>query len=482
MEWPYIFARGRASFIDFFAEIFEVIWSDRMKEGLPSGPDAAGWFYDRLAFHGWPARREAPDRVLNEVNVPLLQSAVLRSLRLCGRPELIEEQLAIADHIWIAMKCLTERRRAGNRDPELAARLRSLVAASPCQGNALLHRVIAEISERRANVPEAMPAAVVLHRSSTPVTYVTYDDAVRALAGTIANFKAPSPLVLENISFEQCERLIRLADPANDPRQGVETYIPMIKFTPNGHVVAQQQWTSTSSSESPNTLIRPAIAAANSFGLPIPWQHELMTRVWSRGFVQKYLACLGALNDASRFYEELSKYEDVLILSLCDANQYEPVRKYIDARIIPTLMRYISSGTDELFEGLCMLALQVNTREIDPVLSGLLYRWSQRFDRTSIAAQHDVNLPLWRGFQRLTEHPRFASISGRMSLLEKVLQTPIQWFHAQEIVRVLERDPRSYILIESRLFRAENWEHFYQEEIDRLDDAAERLFVQLLEE
>ena len=188
------------------------------------------------------------------------------------------------------------------------------------------------------------------------------------------------------------------------------------------------------------------------------------------------------MNDSSRFYEELSKYEDVLILSLCDANQCEPVRKYIDARIIPTLTRYVSSGTDELFEGLCMLALQINTPEIDPVLSGLLYRWSQRFDRASSASQHDVNIPLWRGFQTLTEHPRFASINGWMSLLEQVLQTRILWFHAQEIVRVLERDPRSYILIESQLFRTENWGHFYQAEIDRLDDAAERLFVQLLEE
>jgi hypothetical protein len=481
-EWPYVFAKGRDFFINFFAGIFEEIWSDRIiKQDLPSGADAAGWFYDRLAFHEWPTRHDAPDRVLNELNVPLLQGAVLRSLRLCGRPELIEQQLATANHIWIAMKCLTERRRAGNINSELAARLQSLVEASPCQGNVLLHRVIDEINNRRATASEVGPATVVPYGRSMAVSYITYDDAVRALSGTVTNFKATSPLVLESITAEQCERLIRLADPTNDPHQGVETYIPLIQFTSNGHIVARQQWTSTGSGESPNALIRPAIAVANNFGLSIPWQQELMTRAWSRDFVKKYLACLGALNDSFRFYEELSKYEDVLILSLCDVNQCEPIRKYIDARIIPTLMRYITSGTDELFEGLCMLALQVNTPEIEPVLSGLLYRWSQRFDRTSIASQHDGNISLWRGFREITEHPRFTSISGWMSLLEQVLQTRIQWLHAQDIVRVLERDPRSYILIESRLFKAENWEHFYQEEIDRLDDAAERLFVQLLE-
>jgi hypothetical protein len=57
----------------------------------------------------------------------------------------------------------------------------------------------------------------------------------------------------------------------------------------------------------------------------------------------------------------------------------------------------------------------------------------------------------------------------------------MRWYHADNIVRVLERDPRSYILIESRLFKAANWEHFHQDEIDRLDNAAERLFAQLLE-
>lgn len=482
-EWPYVFAKGRAFFIDFFAEIIEAIVNDWItKQGLPSGADAAGWLYDRLAFHGWPSRREAPDRVLNELNVPLLQSAVLRSLRLCERPELIEQQLATADSTWIAMKCLTERRRAGNIDSELSSRLRSIVEASPCQGNALLLRVISEITNRRESVSEGWPAVVVPYGNSTAVSYITYDEAVHALSGDIANFKAIPPLVLQGISSEQCERLIRLADPANDPHQGVETYIPNIQFTSNGHVVAQQQWTSTGLRESPSAHLRPAIAVANSFGLPIPWQQELMTRTWSGNFVQKYLACLGALNDSTRFYEELSKYEDVLILPLCNVNQCEPVRKYIDARIIPTLMRYLSSGTDELFEGLCTLALQVNTPEIAPVISGLLYRWSQRFDRTSVASQHDQNVPLWRGFRELTKHPRFSSISEWMHLLEQVLQTRIRWHHAQDIVRVLERDPRSYILIESRLFRAENWEHFYQEEIDRLDDAAERLFVQLLEE
>jgi hypothetical protein len=62
-----------------------------------------------------------------------------------------------------------------------------------------------------------------------------------------------------------------------------------------------------------------------------------------------------------------------------------------------------------------------------------------------------------------------------------VLQAQLAWYNAENIVRVLERDPRSYVLIECRLFRATNWAHFHQDEIDRLDAAAERLFPELLE-
>jgi hypothetical protein len=478
-----IFTRGRAGFIDFFADVFEAAWKDRIStQGLPSGVEAAGWLYDRLAFHGWPARREAPDCVLNELNVPLLQTGVLRSLRLCGRPELIEQQLVTADHIWIAMKCLMERSKTGNVAPEVASRLKDIVEASPYQGNALLHRVIDEIANRPATPKGGRPEAVAYRVVPAPPTHVTYDYAVRALSGVAVNFEAKLTLILEALTEEQCEALIRLADPANDPNRGIETYIPLIKFTADGHVVAQRQVTYKNSGESISALLRPAIAAANKFRLAIPWQQEIMTGVWASGFIPKYLACLGALNDQDRFYEELTEHEDILFPYLCDAGISGSIRSYIDARIVPMLTRYISSGTDDVFEGLCVLALQVNTPEIDPVLSGLLYRWTQRFDTTSLVSQHDMNIPLWRGFDRLTEHARFAMIPEWQSLLSRVMQVPIRWYHAENVVRVLERDPRSYILIESRLFKTENWEHFYHDEIDRLDSAAERLFSQLLED
>jgi hypothetical protein len=475
-----IFARGRAGFVDFFADVFEVSWKGSMfPQGVPSGTEAAGWLFDRLLDHGWPAKRKAPDLVLNELNIPMLQSAVLRSLRFCGRPDLIEEQLAGADHVWFAVKCLLERSRAGIRDLELASRLKSIIEASPWRGNPLLHRIIDERGTRVAPAPPSQ-ANVASQEASVRVCHVSYDDAVRTLFGASADFKAESPLVLGAVTAEQCERLIRFADPANDRDRGVETYVPLVQFTSDGYVVARRQ-VAYRGAESTNALLRPAIAAGNRFGLPIPWHEEVMTGVFASGYVPKYLACLAALNDSDRFYAELAKHEGVLVPHLCKAGNATPVLKYVDVRIIPFLARHVSSGTDEIFEGLCTLALRISTPEIDGVLAGLFYKWTQRFNLASPVLQHDENHALWRGFNRLSEHPRFNMIEEWQPRLAEVLRVPMSWWRAENVVRVLERDPRSYILIESRLFRTVNWEHFHRDEIDRLDDAADRLFNQILE-
>jgi hypothetical protein len=54
-------------------------------------------------------------------------------------------------------------------------------------------------------------------------------------------------------------------------------------------------------------------------------------------------------------------------------------------------------GTDELFEGLCTLALRIDAPEIDPVLAGLLYRFTRRFDVRAAVLQRSDNHALWRG-------------------------------------------------------------------------------------
>jgi len=473
-------AKGHQDFVGFVEGIFDANNSDAISpQGLPSGTAAAEWLFNRLIRHGSPANVSAPDQVINELAVPLLQSAVLRSLRLCGRPDLIEEQLAGTDHVWLAMKCLKERARIGASDEEIASRLRTLVSASPCRGEALLDRVIGEWYGARVTRPNSSQPISSRPPTTTASARLSYDDMVGILRGTSPPSNLPASLMLTGaVTSGQFDYLVSLADPANDPERGIETYLPLISFTGNGHVVAQRRMTHLGTADTPRERIRPAIAAANSFGIPVHWQEALMTGYLASIFVPRYLACLGALDSSERFYEHLDRHEQDLMPYLCDVSKSEPVRKYIDRRIIPMLSRYAFAGTDEMFEGLCTLAAQIDDPEIDPVIRGLLVRWQGRFDVRSPLPQHSTNPPLWRGFKRLVEHPQFQAINDWRSHLSTVLQAQVAWYHADEIVRVLERDPRSYVLIESRLFKALNWEHFAQDEIDRLEDAAERLFGQ----
>ena len=206
-----IFARGKTGFVAFFGEIFEETWKASMfREGLPPGAELATWLFDRLTHCGWPAQNEAPDRVLNELHIPILQSAVLRALRLLGRADLIETQLPNAYHVWFAMKCLMERARAGKRDPELNARLKNLADMSAVKGHALLYRVIDEFAVNGAISPvSALPPAASQETASPPGLHLSYEDAVRALSGMDPDFKSAAPLVLE-LGDERTARTSRI--------------------------------------------------------------------------------------------------------------------------------------------------------------------------------------------------------------------------------------------------------------------------------
>lgn len=478
-----IYANGKESFVSFFGEIFDTRWKECISsQDIPSGADAASWLFDRLAHHGWPVNRHAPDLIVNELHIPILHAAVLRSLRLCGRSDLIEEQIECSYHSWFTAKCIKERLMIGRPDIQVAIRLKSIIAASPWKDHWLPNGIINErCGANYTNSTAASPVTVTHKAIELPMSYVHYDEVVRNLAGTSLSLQTKPLFVINSLTAEQCEHLIRLLNPTNDPQHGIEKFIPSIRFVSSGHVVAQRQITSTGNSEPINASLRPAVAAANKFGLDIPWHNELLTGILSKAYIQKVLECLGLQNDSDRFYDELAKSPDAFMHHICESTWNSPILKYVDARMIPFLYRYVFSGTHELFEGLCTLSLRVTSPEVDVVLAGLFYRWTQQFDVKSRAIQHHDNYPLWRGFDRLAEHPRFNQIKEWQSRLAAVLQAPLSWYRKQNIVRVLERDPRSYIQIEQMLFKYANFEHFHQDEIDRLDEAAERLFHELLE-
>jgi hypothetical protein len=191
------------------------------------------------------------------------------------------------------------------------------------------------------------------------------------------------------------------------------------------------------------------------------------------------LACFAATGDAEAFYAILYRDPDLLLPHLCSDATRRWRAALIDDRMVPFLAMNMSSGTDEVFAGLCELARAVSSPAIDDVLSGLFQRWTGHFKGWRTTGPRQTSHHIWRAFGDLTGHPRFDHIEGWQRLLSSVLYAPLAWYHKQHVARVLERDPGAYIQLESLLFKSEDWAHYYEDEIDRLEQAAERLFGQV---
>lgn len=447
--------------------------------GLSPAREAANWLYDRLETHGWPADRGAPDAVIGELNTPLLHSAILRALRRADRFDLIEVELARAEHVWTATKCLVELSHAQYDITELPNRLRELVARSQVADDPRLEAAIANFAPQ-VREPARKPTRV----SDAParqVSYVRlgYEEASEILAGERSDpdSENKAAVVLDELTLEQFERLVRLADPANDrDSSGTERYVPGVVLGRNSYSVAQRSITYSGNSGSPGAWIRPALVAANFCDVPIKWHEEILSSRYPDRYVSRMFAALATRGDANVFYRVLYQNPRVLLPYVCSDGVRQQVKDFLDDRMIPFLSMHLTTGTDDILEGLCGLARAIVSPAIDPVLSRLLRRWTGHFEAWRRSGRFSTSHHMWRAFRDLTEHPRFDRIEDWHGLLMPVMQAPIRWHEKQSITRVLERDPRSYIQLECFLFKAEDWESFFEDEIDRLQESVERHF------
>lgn len=472
------FMDSRKRFVDLVAGIH-----DDCKEGLidtrgvPSGKDVADWLYGRLKFHGWPKDRSAPDKVINELHIPLLHSAIYRALNRTGRGDLIKAKLAQANHVWTATKCMMEIHRAELTETHTVENIKALVSISPVGGDPILDVVIDNFHRAKA-IPNVAKQEDRPPNKDSIGTSMSYDEALAALSGNIPapGLKSQSPIILKEFTINQFNDLVRQASPINDRHRYEERYVPGISFSQESHTVAQRQQTSKGDTTPAGTWIRPAIVAANHFGIAIPWHKELLSSPYQGEYVKKLIACLSATGDSQLFYNVLYQTPHLLLPHICTYQARQLIAEFIDDRLITFLSMHASSGTEEIFEGLCALSTFIDSSAIDPTLSILFTRWTDRFKHKSIKGVQQINHHWWRAFRSLTNHSRFEHIKDWFSLLSPVIYTPLPWYHKQDVTRILEQDSRFYIQLEPLLFKSEDWEHFYESEIERLQEAAERLF------
>ncbi len=108
------------------------------------------------------------------------------------------------------------------------------------------------------------------------VTYVRYEDVVRALADADFPFDQKRPLVLQDLTGPQYSHLAQLLDPGMDYRHVMSTSEPAVLFMRGGYMIGAAVVNQVDNSRDLRTALRPAVAAANRFNLVIPWHRELL--------------------------------------------------------------------------------------------------------------------------------------------------------------------------------------------------------------
>ena len=478
------FLEGREGFGQLLSDICGD-WSKGLVDtgSVVSTGALGGWLYNRLESAGWPFSHNAPEIVVNELNTPLLFSAVLRSLRRVGRTDLIEAQIEKTDELWFVTKCVVECIRSGYAGAHAADRLRALVTRSGVARDQRLDNIVEEVraggrKPRQSSVGRSSPTALTS-------TNVSFDEAV----GWLNEREKPDQLVgelvvlLRELSPEQFVRLVQLADPENDAEHGVETYVPGISLRGDDHTVGRRQVSYSGSGETRAAVIRPAIVAANVYDLEISWHEKLVKTPFGESYVRRVLHCIAVSLNSKVLYDQLRRYSEDFLQPLGSYPLCVHMAPLIDDRIVPILATSVELGTDGMLESLSTLARMVPSSEIDGVLASLFKRWAAQLEG---GQSTDIGQPshhFWGAFRELTSHPRFKEVKDWPTRLAAVLYSPrVAWFHRQDVARVLERDPRSYIHLERVRSETEDWEHFYVDELELLEQACERLFRRVAEE
>lgn len=461
---PLLVGGGETAFIDTVVHVLERNWD--LNE-IPAA-EVGRWLYQSLK------NSDVYSHVSNTLYIPLLQAAVLRGFRLCERPDEIEAVLAQSQSLWLSVRCLQERRRVSDVDPIMVGRLRQMVADSPVRNNPMLVQLVDQMEQARKNPRvEVVPKKFAAVAKQTTARILDYETALRALRGTEEIGEKDPIIALAPLDQSQVRRLIVLVDPVNEPDRGGGRFERSVSFTPRGHTVGHR---SSSYNRTPTVhyRLRPAVAAANRYREPMPWHEERMREPWVIQYAPQFLACLGAQGDSERFYSALEDAESILLPCLGRYRESVP-ESLLDDRLAPILSRHLSQGDDTYFEALCMLTRHVQSAAAIPLLSRLLQRWKGCFE-AALLGESDKRTAMWRGFARLKEHPLFKEVPAWRQTLEEVLQKHVAWYNKRDILRILEEDPCSYIIIERCLLQEEDWSHPHRPEIDHLDAAADQLF------
>lgn len=465
-----VFTRGRGEFIAAFTPLIGSCWANATSAyDAPDPTNVTTWLYDRLALHGAPSL-DASRRVDDEVHVPMLQAAVLRGLRLTGRLDLLEDVTCNGYSEWCIMRALMERLKSGDVNDAVLDRLQGAVDTGAFRQSVALRNVLRHTQDRRTgDAPPFTDYAV-----EPTATIVTPD----TLPDLLATAEPPTaPYVLQGFEKMALHRLTIDLAPERDSRmQRVVPTEPRLLLT-SGQPVVDGTRVEYGAPPSPaRKHLRPALAVALLPDTP-SWHARLM---WGDDGaperpeeITAFVLALAAWGGGDALLSAMEAHGPRFTLALCHHDRIAAAKRLIDERAVPHLVRVALCGTDNVLAGLCDLASAINHEDARPLLTILFGRWANRA-RTVPGVRLPVEL--WWAFRGLMSHPITRTLPEFVHRLVEVTQRALAWWDRLNLLDDLITEPAAYATLEGRLWNTSVFEHFWRDEVDALDDAAESLF------
>ena len=192
---------------------------------------------------------------------------------------------------------------------------------------------------------------------------------------------------------------------------------------------------------------------------------SLLASILDRGARTTLLRELDARGDA--MLAAIGRHPDVL----------KKVENLVDEDFAPVLVRYASAGADNVLETLSQLALRIPGPVADRLIDLLFQRCAFRLAQRARNQRRVQQSELARAVHSLIKHPRFSAIPHIATKLEELMRLSLPDYETRAVLTAFASHPRAYITLEELLLRTVVFEHYHEDQVDRLDDAADRLFA-----
>jgi len=471
------FQRGRDGFIRFWASVYKDLFD---KHGVLPAEESVGCLWDRLNYHNFENDIQAFDKVTNELHVPMLQSAVLLGLRRQGRLEDLFTAFEQASTNWLKIRVFNELRYGNPLSVKDEQRAQEMIKNAP----PLIQYTLSDVSGLSPSIDHAQQIHQPVEKPSLPA-HIRFNFE-QAQAFLNSGEKVDSKTIVLELDEHEFRKLLVDLDPSNDTE-----WLPpsdekpqLLSLSETGcRIHSGRALEPVRPHYDQRSALRPALAAANNFGIDFPWHRTALMDKQHNSYAERFFASLGAQNSSDSFIRMITDDAELLIPLLDSRNSVKNILPLIDERALPILDRFIQAGSGVFFQQLCSLICQIRTEVVLPSLTKVFRRWLVLLDQ--LQTSHDSmnsNKPEWRAVWQtlalLKKHPYFFAIPQIRYRLLEILTNPKPLLSRDRrgILELLRDWAPAYIQFETEVFRQVDYGHSYEDKVDIYDEIADTLF------